>query len=168
MIDHMKGRITMSEQYYTAAQAAKLLDLHVKTIQRYIREGQLKAKKVGKEWRISGHDLSVFAEGDTPAGEPAAEARWQPTAQGPDRARVSSVIDVEVTGKTEAMRIMNTLVAFMNGRPPEYGQASLSTQYIEQEHSVRLIFWGGLLVAEHLLNAINMLVDDANNLEEGT
>jgi excisionase family DNA binding protein len=156
----------MAEQYYTAAQAAKLLNMHVKTIQRYIREGRLKAKKVGKEWRITGHDLSVFAEAGTPAGGPAAEDNWQPTARGSDRARVSSVIDVEVTGKNEAMRIMNTLVALMNGRPPEYGQASLSTQYIELEHRVRLIFWGGLLVAEHLLNAITMLVEDDE--QEGT
>jgi excisionase family DNA binding protein len=49
--------------YYTVDQVAELLNLHPKTLQRYIREGKLKATKLGKSYRITGHDLSVFTEG---------------------------------------------------------------------------------------------------------
>lgn len=151
----------MTDKYYTVAQAAGLLDLHPKTIQKYIREGRLKAQKIGKEWRITGHDLSVFAEGSVTQPEQAEGAgQWQMVNQGLDRAKVSAVIDVEVPDKNEAMRVMNTLIAFMNGRPPEYGQASLSTQYIEAEHRVRIIFWGGPTLTEHLAGTIAMLIDN--------
>jgi excisionase family DNA binding protein len=49
-----------------------MLNIHPKTIQRYIREGKLRATKIGKGWRITGHDLSTFTESnsyDTPARE---------------------------------------------------------------------------------------------------
>ena len=46
--------------HYTVEQAAELLAMHPKTIQRYIREGKLRAAKIGKGWRIAGRDLSVF------------------------------------------------------------------------------------------------------------
>ena len=52
----------MSETYYTVEKISKLLSIHPKTVQRYIREGKLRANKVGKGWRVSGHDLSVFME----------------------------------------------------------------------------------------------------------
>jgi excisionase family DNA binding protein len=48
--------------YYTVQQISDMLDIHPKTIQRYIREGKLRASKVGKGWRITGHDLSTFVE----------------------------------------------------------------------------------------------------------
>jgi excisionase family DNA binding protein len=53
----------MNISYYTVDQIAELLHIHPKTIQRYIREGKLPASKIGKSWRVSGHDLSRFAEG---------------------------------------------------------------------------------------------------------
>ena len=31
--------------------------MHPKTIQKYIREGKLRAAKVGKSWRVTGHDI---------------------------------------------------------------------------------------------------------------
>lgn len=151
----------MTDKYYTVAQAAGLLDMHPKTIQKYIRDGRLKAQKIGKSWRITGHDLSVFAEGGVALPEQQeTAAQWQMISRGLERAKVSAVVDVEVPNKDEAMRVMNTLIAFMNGRPPEYGQASLSTQYIEAEHRVRIIFWGGLTLTEHLAGTIAMLIDN--------
>ncbi|MBG0787603.1 MAG: helix-turn-helix domain-containing protein, partial [Anaerolineaceae bacterium] len=36
----------MVEKYYTVEQIAEIINLHPKTIQRYIREGRLNAQKV--------------------------------------------------------------------------------------------------------------------------
>ena len=52
----------MDNTYFTVEQVSELLSLHPKTVQRYIREGKLRATKIGKGWRIAGHDLSVFTE----------------------------------------------------------------------------------------------------------
>ena len=52
----------MEEKFYTVDQIAEILGMHHKTIRKFITEGKLKANKVGKQWRISGHDLSLFME----------------------------------------------------------------------------------------------------------
>jgi excisionase family DNA binding protein len=64
----------------TVEAAAERLKLHTRTVLRFIREGRLKAAKVGKQYRIRGADLDALA-GITPsAGLPGA--------------RVTAVIDV--------------------------------------------------------------------------
>ena len=52
----------MEEKFYTIDQIAEILGMHHKTIRRFITKGKLRANKIGKQWRISGHDLSLFME----------------------------------------------------------------------------------------------------------
>jgi excisionase family DNA binding protein len=51
----------MSDQLITVEQAAAELDLHVKTVLRYIREGKLPAARIGKSYRIGRASLNAFA-----------------------------------------------------------------------------------------------------------
>ena len=110
----------MQETYYTVEQISQMLQMHPKTVQRYIREGKLRAVKVGKGWRVGGHDLSVFTEGET-AGRGEA-----PTAV------VSCVADVYAADKTDAIRIVNTLTAGLNSKPASYGRSRMHSQYITE------------------------------------
>ena len=138
----------MQEKYFTVEQIAGLLQMHPKTVQRYIREGKLRAVKVGKGWRVSGHDLSVFTESVPPKAEHA------PTAV------VSCVADVYAADKDAAIRIMNTLGAVLNSKPPEYGQGSIQTQYIPEEEKLRVTLYGGARFTAAMLDAIAMLTDE--------
>ena len=52
----------MENKFYTIDQVAEVLDIHHKTVRKFIKEGKLKANKVGKQWRISQIDLEVFTE----------------------------------------------------------------------------------------------------------
>ncbi len=145
----------MPETYYTAEQAADLLKMHIKTVQRYIREGKLRANKVGKSWRITGHDLSVFAEGSQErAGSPL--GMEIPPAE---RVKISAVADIAATGREEAIRIMNTLTAVMNVKPPEYGASTLQVQYLESECKVRVMLWGNLKFTEAMFSSMAALTD---------
>ena len=86
----------MIEDYYTVEQISSLLKIHPKTVQRYIREGKLRATKIGKGWRVAGHDLSAFTESETfekPNLENQAERR----------VTASAVIDIMTQGKEEAV-----------------------------------------------------------------
>lgn len=40
------------QDYFTVAEAAALTNSHVRTIQARLRDGTLKGKKLGREWRI--------------------------------------------------------------------------------------------------------------------
>lgn len=51
----------MSASLVTVEQAAKHLNLHPKTVLRYIRDGRLPATRVGKSYRIARPKLDAFA-----------------------------------------------------------------------------------------------------------
>lgn len=139
----------MQETYFTVEQISQMLQMHPKTVQRYIREGKLRALKVGKGWRVSGHDLSVFTEhseeqsGETPA------------------AVVSCVADIYCTDKNAAIRLVNTLTAGLNGKPASYGKSSMQTQYIPQEQKLRITLYGGARITACMLDAIAMLTEES-------
>jgi len=46
------------EIYYTPQEVADKLKINVRTLYRWIREGKLKAVKVGELWRISETELN--------------------------------------------------------------------------------------------------------------
>ena len=142
----------MTKDYYTVEQISDMLNIHPKTIQRYIREGRLRATKIGKSWRVNGHDLSIFIESDG-YEEPGSINRSA------RNVIVSSVIDIIVDGKEDAIRIMNTLTAALNAKPPEYGQSSMQSQYIDREKMVRVTLWGDIRFIALMMDMIASLTE---------
>lgn len=145
----------MAKEYYTVEQICEILDMHPKTIQRYIREGKLLATKIGKSWRVAGHDLSVFVESNKSVGRklgnrPAHDAT------------ASSVIDIRADEKEDAIRIMNTLTAVLNAKPSEYGHSSMHSQYIERENMVRITLWGEIRFMAVMMDTIASLTEQNN------
>ena len=49
-----------NNEFYTVEQVAELLQVHWQTILNYIKNGRLKAIKLGKGYRIEKGDLEVF------------------------------------------------------------------------------------------------------------
>lgn len=143
----------MIKDYYTVEQISNMLNIHPKTIQRYIREGKLRATKIGKGWRITGNDLSAFTETNSYAA---------PALVNPSEHSIvaSSVIDIVVTGKEDAIRIMNTLTASVNTKPSEYGKSSMQTQFIERENMVRITLWGGIRFMAIMMDTIAALTEN--------
>lgn len=142
----------MNNIYYTVDQISNMLNMHPKTIQRYIREGKLRATKIGKGWRIAGHDLSTFINSDSyeaPTSETQSECHTI----------ASSVIDITVSQKEDAIRIMNTLTASLNSKPSEFGQASMQYQYIERENIVRITLWGSIRFMAIMMDTIAALTE---------
>lgn len=137
----------MEHIYYTVAKVAKILDIHEKTVQRYIREGKLRAVKVGKAWRITGHDLSLFVQGDKPQTAPITFPRQT----GDKRIMVSSVVDIDVDNMDEAMSIVNTLTAALNSKQDEYGKSTMNAQFVEQENKVRVMLYGNIKFTESIM-----------------
>lgn len=145
----------MTNPYYTVEQISEMLDIHPKTIQRYIREGKLRATKIGKSWRVTGHDLSIFTEGESSSiknhsGDTAAYAP----------VTASAVADIDTGTRDNAIRIMNTLTAVSNSKPPEYGPSSLHTQFIEGESKLRVTLWGGARFIGAIMDAIAALTEN--------
>ncbi len=146
----------MKEKYYTVEQISEMLNIHPKTIQRYIREGKLRAGKIGKSWRVTGHDLSVFMESTKlPSGRETIHSIEKSSYE----IKVSSVIDIDVQGKDDAIRIMNTVTAALNTNLPEYGHPTMHAQFLESECKVRVTIWGNIQFAHAIIQLIMELVE---------
>ncbi len=123
----------MNEKWFTVEQAADMLRLHPKTLRRYISEGKLRANKVGKQYRISGHDLSIFVEGSDDYAD-SEELRTG--------VEVSAVADIPVRGRNQADRIESMLLAALNSKDPSYGASSANVQRSAGSNKVRVMLWG--------------------------
>jgi excisionase family DNA binding protein len=149
----------MSEKYYTVDEIAAMIKIHPKTVQRYIREGKLRANKVGKGWRVSGHDLSTFTENSSLPDQTSSEA-----GAAAERAEIkmSAVIDIPETDVQESVRIANALTAALNSKPSEFGYATLSTQYLMPERITRVMLWGSLEFTKIMLDFISEFAGKGN------
>ncbi len=141
----------MNDAYLSAEQVAERLGMHVKTIQRYIREGQLPASRIGKRWRVSARDLAAFTQ---------RQRTQNPDKPAESRVRASAVLDIRVDSRDEAIRIVNTLTAALNGKPPEYGNSTLTAQFLESERTVRVALWGELRFTQMMLGFVATLADE--------
>ncbi|MBD5587465.1 helix-turn-helix domain-containing protein [Clostridium botulinum] len=161
----------MEDQFYTIDKIAEILGMHHKTIRKFITEGKLGASKVGKQWRISGHDLSVFMEknnvniknkktNEEPSIDFATNGEVENTSE--QKINVSTVVDINDIDKDEYTRISNTLIAIMNCKDPEMGKATINMKYDEKENRLRVILWGRIKFIEEMLNSISVLVEQTD------
>jgi excisionase family DNA binding protein len=141
--------------FYSVEQVSAMLQLHPKTVQRHIREGRLKATKLGKRWRVSGHDLSLFTEGPQPGTQ-------EKTVDLPLRAVASSVVDIQAASQHDALRMMNNLTALSNGKPSGDASSSVHVQYIPGQDLVRISLWGSIPFMRVLMQAIEHLTERAS------
>lgn len=51
------------EPWLDSTQAARLLNIHPKTLQRMARKGEVPAIQIGKLWRFRGSQLNAWAQG---------------------------------------------------------------------------------------------------------
>ena len=136
----------MSGELYTVEQAADRLKLHAKTVLRMIREGRLKAVRLGKAYRISGDDL------DAAAGVARTEVR-----ESPDRATV--IADFADIGPDLAQRLGSTLTAMLGGRQARTEPVTLQTAYDPILRRVKVVVIGSPEDAATLLKSVVFLMD---------
>lgn len=93
----------MSSDFLTVDAAAAILQMHPKTVQRHIREGRLRATKLGKQYRLLRSDLNAFA------GASELDAGRQ--------ARVTSIVDVLDVDGLLLQRLTAVLLGAAQGKP---------------------------------------------------
>jgi excisionase family DNA binding protein len=143
----------MEEELYTVEQVSQLLGLHVKTVRGYVRDGRLKAVRIGKQYRINRADLAEFTGGVTPAPIRESTARHR-------HAEVSSIVQVDAISAAEANRISLSLTGAVNSRPYDGTRLRIDTAYDEERASLKVILLGGLADVAELLKMVNMILED--------
>ncbi|WP_158606896.1 helix-turn-helix domain-containing protein [Paenibacillus ginsengarvi] len=131
---------------YTVEQIAGLLELHPRTIRRFIREGKLEAVKVGGEWRIREEDVEKLAGGAVSRQYEKSRRDIDaflndPGLPGGDPLRTCSIVDCRLSAQ-EAAAISQHLIVIMNEDDPHRGEATFKYMYLEEEKKSRFIVWG--------------------------
>src|ERR1700694_4259582 len=100
----------MPQELYSVHQVAERLGLHVRTVRNYVRDGRLKAVRIGKQYRIAREHLEALT------GQ-AAMARGTESVPPRRHAEVSSIVQIEAISFDAASRVTNTLLAAAKSRP---------------------------------------------------
>jgi excisionase family DNA binding protein len=136
---------------YTADQVADLLNLHVKTVRRYMRDGRLKARRIGKEYRIARADLDAFAGDAVPPETPVARTR---------HVIASTIVDADVVSPDESYRITTLLMAALNSRKGESDFPRVDTIYYAEQAKLRITITASPSLTCDLLRTINVLLEN--------
>ena len=145
----------MSQHHlYTVDQVAERLNLHAKTIRRYIRDGRLKAKRIGKEYRVSRIDLDEFA--GAPSSEPVNRTR---------QVTVSSIVDVDAISPGDSHRITTLLMAALNSRKGEPDYPRVDTIYYEERGRLRITITAGAPLTCDLIRMVESLAAKPPNAD---
>ena len=136
----------MSQELYSVEQVAERLGLHVRTVRAYIRDGRLKAVRLGKAYRIVRGDLEAFMG-------PAAQS-LAATSRG--HVEVSSIVEIEGLDREAAIRTTNVLLATANSRRPDDEPLRVETIYDEDRRRLKVILVGGLGITADLLKLIGV------------
>lgn len=161
--------ILVEEKFYTIDQIADLLGMHHKTIRKFITEGKLRANKVGKQWRISGHDLSVFMESNdidisnknkVENEEITFTTRQVAMNKPTNKINISTVVDINEVNMDECRKISNMLLALMNSRDPKMSNSTINIKHYPKEKNLKVMLWGDMTFTKEMLDLIELLTQN--------
>lgn len=134
----------MSEEVYTVEQFAERLKVHPKTVLRFIKEGRLRAVKVGRAYRILRSDLEAF--GIVAPRNPAA-------------ARTTAIVDVPNVTPDRAQQIARTLSAARMGAETPAEPMRLDVAHDPLTKQVKVVLVGSPPDVAAMLRVIDVLLE---------
>jgi excisionase family DNA binding protein len=142
----------MANVLYSAMEVADILGLHVRTVRSYVREGKLKAVRVGKQYRIAAHDLMELT-GDR-SGARLTDGRNR-------HVEVSSIVEIDAVDPILADRVSTGLTGAAQGRDKAGIEEALRIQviYYPERARLKIIVSGGMHASTQVLGLVNQLLE---------
>src|SRR5262245_26455318 len=147
--------VAPGKQLFTVDEVAGRLNLHVKTVRRFIREGRLPAKRIGKEYRITRAALDDFAGTATdPGNVPIQRSR---------QVLVSSIVDVDAISPTDGERVTTLIMAGLNARRGELDFPRVDSLYDADRGRLRITITANPTLTCDLVRTIAALTESARD-----
>ena len=140
----------MEHDWHSVEQVAERLGLHVRTVRGYIRDGRLKAVRIGKQYRVARADLDAFT------GQPARADR--------PRVEVSTVVEFDGIAASAADRLATLLVAGARLRRDAPDPLRVQTVYDDARARLKVIILGGVATTADVLHTIDELFRTENGM----
>lgn len=138
------------EEYISIEGVAERLQLHVRTVRKYVRSGRLKAVRIGKQYRVSSADLAAFT------GPPAAALPTEEVARR-RHTEVTAVVQIDVISAEDAARVSEAVQTSSRGWHWGHSPLSIQSIYDRDRTRLKLILTGHLPGVSDLLNFTNLL-----------
>ncbi|TWD83451.1 excisionase family DNA binding protein [Kribbella amoyensis] len=135
----------MPQELLSVDQVADRLGLHVRTVRNYIRDGRLKAHRIGKQYRIAREDLEEFT-GTSVA--PGAAGR---------SVEVSAIVQIDAIDKAGADRISTYVTATLE--QDGIGRIRAELIHDTERGVLKVILLGDPRSTAELLHLVAMLAD---------
>jgi excisionase family DNA binding protein len=148
-------------ELYSVGEVAELLGLHVRTVRNYVRDGRLKAVRIGKQYRISKEDLATLT------GRPADDTAPGP-APAPGHVEVSSIVQIDALGPDAAHRLSTFVTASAQSPRDTPEPLRIQTVYDKERTRMKIVILGGAAATADLLHMIDGLLGPGNGLFTST
>ncbi len=143
----------MHDVVFSIEQVAEHLGLHVKTVRSYVREGRLKAVRIGKQYRIAAADLAAMM------GRPVSTLDPQPVSR-TRHVEVYSVVEVDAVSPELSERLTNMLLGAANSRDnAQEERLQVQAIYDAPRGRLKLILIGSIDTTGALLKVIKAMVE---------
>jgi excisionase family DNA binding protein len=147
----------MEQVLYSVDQVADRLGLHVRTVRNYVREGRLKAVRIGKQYRIAADDLAAMTGRPVSSFDPEPVARHR-------YVEVSSIVEIDAISPDLANRVTNLLMGAANSRgQSEHAQnhqpLRVETIYDQVRARLKIILVGSIDTNASVLKVIKALLE---------
>jgi excisionase family DNA binding protein len=141
----------MGNDMYSVEQVAERLGLHVRTVRNYVRDGRLKAVKIGKQYRIARADLEALT-GAPVAAAPAGHVE------------VSSIVQIDGLAPGAADRLSTLLTAGAQAPRDSPEPLRLQTIYDKGRSRMKIVILGGPAETADILQLLDGLLSADNGL----
>jgi excisionase family DNA binding protein len=131
---------------------AKRLNLHVKTVRGYVRDGKLKAVRIGKQYRISRADLEEFTGLPLPLTESERAKRRR-------EVWVSCVVEIDAISPDASGRLERSLADFAQREGELSEPLRAETMYDQSIGHLKVMFFGGVNSTAAALKLIAALLE---------
>lgn len=115
---------------------AKRLKLHVKTVRNYVRDGRLKAVRIGKQYRIARADLESFTGFPLPLTDSERAKRQR-------HVRASCVVEIDAISPESASQIESALKAFAHRSEAGEEDVRVEAIYDQNIGHLKVVLFGG-------------------------
>ncbi len=142
----------MSQDLLSVFDIASRLNLHVKTVRSYVRDGRLKGIRIGKSYRILRSDLEAFTGQPLPPSESEVARRQR-------HVEVSSVMQIDAISAEVSHQLESSLAAFVQGTSKADESLRIESIYDRNIGRMKIILLGSANRSSAALKFISALIE---------
>jgi excisionase family DNA binding protein len=141
--------VSPEPRFFSLAQVADRLGLHVRTVRAYVGAGRLKAIRIGKQYRVAREELEAIV-GAGNSRDAVARRR---------RAEATSVVQMDAVTENTALRVADHLRSVVKTPRDDGSALRVESIYDPGRAHLKVIVIGSLPTAVHIFGLLGAILD---------